>query len=71
MAETKEAVLIAHVERRLTSKYSQVPSEEVSTIVQGVVARFVHSPIRDFVSACRERMPVRDWPSWGVWLSLK
>lgn len=55
MAETKEAVLIAHVERRLTSKYSQVPSEEVSTIVQGAVARFAHSPIRDFVPLLVER----------------
>ena len=55
MAESKEAVLIAHVERRLTSKYSQFRPEEVSTIVQSEVARFAHSPIREFVPLLDER----------------
>ena len=55
MAENKEAVLIAHVERRLTSKFSQFRPDEVSTIVQSGVARFVHSPIREFVPLLVER----------------
>jgi hypothetical protein len=55
LAETKEALMIAHVERRLISKYSHVRPEEVSTIVQSEVARFAHSPIRDFVPLLVER----------------
>ena len=55
MAETKEALLIAHVERRLISEYAQFPPEEVSTIVQSEVARFAHSPIREFVPLLVER----------------
>ena len=55
MSETNEAVLIAHVERRLISKYSQVPQAEVSTIVQSEIARFAQSPIREFVPLLVER----------------
>ena len=55
MAETNETHLIAHVEQRLTSKYSQFPLEEISTIVQSEVARFAHSPIREFVPLLVER----------------
>jgi hypothetical protein len=55
MAEINEALLIAHVERRLTSKYSHIPPEEVAAIVQGEVARFAHRPIREFVPLLIER----------------
>ena len=55
MAENKEAPLIAHAERRLISKYSHVLPEEVAAIVQSEVARFAHSPIREFVPLLIER----------------
>ncbi len=55
MAEVKETGFIAHVERRLTSKYSQFAPEEVATIVQSEVARFAHSRIREFVPLLVER----------------
>ena len=55
MAEINEALLIAHVERRLISKYSQFAPEEVSVVVQSEVARFAHSPIREFFPLLIER----------------
>ena len=55
MAEVNEALLIAHVERNLISKYSQFPPEEVAAIVQSEVARFADRPIREFVPLLVER----------------
>ena len=56
MAETNETHLIAHVEQRLTSKYSQFPLEEISTIVQSEVARFADTVGRVFVSLAPEHL---------------
>ena len=55
MAEVNEALLIAHVERNLISKYSQFPPEEVAAVVQSEVARFTDRPIREFVPLLVER----------------
>jgi hypothetical protein len=55
MAEISEDLLIAEVERRLTSKYGHIPGVEVSTAIQRVYAQFEQSPIRDFVPLLVER----------------
>ena len=55
MAETNEAHLIARVEQRLTTKYSQFPPEEVAAVVQSEIARFADRPIREFVPLLVER----------------
>jgi hypothetical protein len=55
MAEISEQLLIAEVERRLTSKYAQIPPDQISTVVQNAHARFEQSPIRDFVPLIVER----------------
>lgn len=56
MAEISEHVLIAEVERRLTSKYAELPPDRISTAIQSAHARFDHSPIRDFVPLLVERL---------------
>jgi hypothetical protein len=43
MAEISEHVLIAEVERRLTSKYAELPPDRISTAIQSAHARFEHS----------------------------
>ena len=56
VAEISEQLLIAEVERRLTSKYAQMISpDQISTAVQKARARFEHSRIRDFVPLLVER----------------
>lgn len=56
VAEISEQLLIAEVERRLTSKYAQMISpDQISTAVQKAWARFEHSRIRDFVPLLVER----------------
>jgi hypothetical protein len=55
MGEMSEHLLIAEVERRLTDRHPQIPSDQVSVVVQTVCARFEHSPIRDFVPLLVER----------------
>ena len=56
MAEISEELLIADVERRLTSKYGQLPPERVAAAVQNARARFEQSPIWDFVPLLVERI---------------
>ena len=56
VAEISEQLLIAEVERRLTSKYAQMISlDQISTAVQKAWARFEHSRIRDSVPLLVER----------------
>jgi hypothetical protein len=55
MAEISERLLIAEVERRLTSKYTQIPQDQIYAAVQNAYARFEQSPIRDFVPLLVER----------------
>jgi hypothetical protein len=55
MAEISEQLLITEVERRLTSKYAQLPPDRISSAIQNACARFEHSPIRDFVPLLVER----------------
>jgi hypothetical protein len=55
MAEIGEQLLIAEVERRLTSKFDQIPPDEISMAVQNAHERFAQSRIRDFVPLLVER----------------
>jgi hypothetical protein len=55
MAETTEQLLIAEVERQLTSKYAQLSPDRISTANQHAHARFEQSPIQDFVPLLVER----------------
>ena len=56
MAEISEQLLIADVERRLTSKYEQMISpDQISSAVHNSYSRFDHSRIRDFVPPLVER----------------
>jgi len=49
VAEISEELLLAEVEWRLTSKYAQIPPDQVSSAVRTAHARFEQSRIRDFV----------------------
>ena len=55
MAEISEQTQVADVERRLTSKYAQLPPDQISSVVRQAHARFEQSPIRDFVPLLVER----------------
>jgi len=55
MAEISESVMIAEVERRLSSMYSDLPADRVSSAIQSAHAQFAQSPIRDFVPLLVER----------------
>jgi hypothetical protein len=55
VAEISEELMIADVERRLTSKYGRLPPEQISAAVERARARFEQSPIRDFVPLLVER----------------
>lgn len=55
MTEISEQLLIADVERRLISKYPHIPVDQIGGAVQGALARFEHSRIRDFVPLLVER----------------
>jgi hypothetical protein len=55
VAEISEQLLIADIERRLTSKYARISPHQISTTVQNARARFDHSRIRDFVPLLVER----------------
>ena len=55
VAEISEELMIADVERRLTSKYGHLPPEQISAAVERARARFEQSSIRDFVPLLVER----------------
>ena len=55
MAEISEELMMADVERRLTSKYAHLPPDQICAAVQNARARFAQSPIRDFVPLLVER----------------
>ena len=55
MAEITEQLLIAEVERRLTSKYAQLLPDRIASAIQNAHTRFEQSPIRDFVPLLVER----------------
>lgn len=55
MAEISEDILLAEVERRLTSKYAEISPDRVSSAIQSAHKRFAQSPIRDFVPLLVER----------------
>lgn len=55
VAEISETVLIAELEKRLTSTYADIPAVRVSSVIQSARARFDDSPIRDFVPLLVER----------------
>ena len=55
MGEINEDVMIAHIERRLATKYPHLPADQVVGAVQEARARLEHSPIRDFIPLLVER----------------
>jgi hypothetical protein len=55
VAEMSEQLLIAEVQRRLTSKYARLPPDQISTAIESAHARFDQSRIRDFVPLLVER----------------
>ena len=55
MAEISEQLLIAEVERRLTSRFTQFAPDQVASVVMSARAHFEQSPIRDFVPLLVER----------------
>lgn len=55
MAEISEALQIAEVQRRLATKYTDLPPDRISSAVQNAHAQFERSPIRDFVPLLVER----------------
>lgn len=50
-----EPLLIAEVERRLVTKFSDLPPDQVSSVIRSAQAHFDSSPIRDFVPLLVER----------------
>jgi len=50
-----ERALIGDVERRLTEKYTALPQDHVSAVVQYAYARFQTSRVRDFIPLLVER----------------
>ena len=55
MAAISEELLLAEVQRRLTSEYPQLAPDRVGAAVTAAHVRFEHSPIRDFVPLLVER----------------
>ena len=55
MAEISEHLLIAEVQRRLTDKYANIATDQISTTIQRAYAQFEQSRIRDFVPLLVER----------------
>jgi hypothetical protein len=55
VAEISEQLLIAEVQRRLSSKYAHLPPDEISAAIESAYARFDQSRIRDFVPLFVER----------------
>jgi hypothetical protein len=53
--DLSEQTIIAQVADRLTSKYSTIPAETVTDVVQGVHARFEGRPVREYVPLLVER----------------
>lgn len=51
----EERVLIGDVERRLAKKYTALPHDHVSAVVQHAYARFRSSRVRDFIPLLVER----------------
>lgn len=65
MPEISESLLIAEVEKRLSSTYVDLPRDRVSSAVQSARARFDTSPIRDFVPLLVERRAGAELASAG------
>jgi hypothetical protein len=55
MADLKEQVALTELHTRLTSKYSDVLPDRVSSVIDSAHARFEESRIRDFVPLLVER----------------
>ncbi len=55
VVEINEDVMIAHVERRLTSKFGHLPPDRVAGAVEKARARLQDRPIRDFIPLLIER----------------
>lgn len=55
MPALSEKALVDDLERRLARKYAQLAPDHISTAVQQALARFEHSPVRDFVPLLVER----------------
>jgi hypothetical protein len=51
----EERTLIGDVERRLAKKYTALPHDHVSAVVQYAYARFRSSRVRDFIPLLVER----------------
>ena len=51
----EERVLIGDVERRLAKKYTALPHDHVTAVVQHAYARFRSSRVRDFIPLLVER----------------
>lgn len=55
MGESSERAMVEEVERRLAGRFTEVPAERISSVVQDAYAQFERSPIRDFVPLFVER----------------
>lgn len=55
MSGMSEQVALAQVHERLSSRYADLPPDQVSSVIQGAHARFEASRIRDFVPLLVER----------------
>jgi hypothetical protein len=54
--ELSEQTIIDEVTDRLTRKYPTIPPDTLTTVVQGVHARFNGRPVRDYVPLLVERL---------------
>ena len=67
LAEISEDMKIADVERRLVSKYAQLPADEVSSVVHSAPQKFAQRPLRDFVPLFVERNASARLAKLGSW----
>jgi hypothetical protein len=54
--ETGERMMIDEIERRLASKYAQLPPDRVAAAIRNAHSQFERSKIRDFVPLLVERL---------------
>jgi DNA-directed RNA polymerase specialized sigma24 family protein len=63
VAEMSEQLLIAEVQRRLTSTYAHLPPDEISAAIASAYTRFDQSRIRDLFRCSSSAAPAPSWPS--------
>ena len=58
--QVSEETLLAEIERRLVDEFPCVAAEAVNTVIRKEHARFVTSPVRDFVPLLVEKCARRE-----------